>query len=123
MISAGNGKEIFSASLGKVFYLDDDKEISEDFLTQNERRKRSPLIFSASISGNYFDLIGDYEINTDENQSNRGFLGIRYSPSDSSSFNINYAMNSDNPHKDKDRYENEEIDLAFSIRLLSLIHI
>ena len=27
------------------------------------------------------------------------------------------AMNSDNPHKDKDRYENEEIDLAFSIRL------
>ena len=117
MISAGNGKEIFSASLGKVFYLDDDKEISEDFLTRNERRKRSPLVFSASISGNYFDLIGDYEINTDENQSNRGFLGIRYSPSDSSSFNINYAMNSDNPHKDKDRYENEEIDLAFSIRL------
>ena len=26
-------------------------------------------------------------------------------------------MNSDNPHKDKDRYENEEIDLAFSIGL------
>ena len=72
---------------------------------------------TASVSGERFDVIGDYELSTAENQSNRGFLGIRYSPSDSSSFNINYAMNSDNPHRDKDNYESEEIDLAFSVKL------
>ena len=61
---------------------------------------RNPRLFLVRLfPANYFDLIGDYEINTHKNQSNRGFLGIRYSPSDSSSFNINYAMNSDNPHK------------------------
>tara|TARA_B100001093_G_scaffold400904_1_gene388449 strand:- start:150 stop:722 length:573 start_codon:yes stop_codon:yes gene_type:complete len=91
--------------------------MSGEFLTPNETDEKSPLVFSASISGDYFDVIGDYEINTDKNQSNRGFLGIRYLSSDSSSFNINYAMNSSNPHKAEDRYENEEIDLAFAIKL------
>ena len=117
MISASRGKEIFSASVGKVFYLQEYKKMSRGFLKRDETSKKSPLVFSASVSGERFDVIGDYELSTAENQSNRGFLGIRYSPSDSSSFNINYAMNSDNPHRDKDNYESEEIDLAFSVKL------
>ena len=117
MISASRGKEIFSASLGKVFYLQEYKLISKNLLKQDGTSKKSPLAFSASVSGEYFDIIGDYELSAAKNQSNRGFLGIRYSPSDSASFNINYAMNSDNPHRDKDNYESEEIDLAFAVKI------
>ncbi|MEC8299065.1 MAG: LPS assembly protein LptD, partial [Pseudomonadota bacterium] len=117
MISARRGKEIFSASIGKVFYLQEYKKISREPLKQDETSKKSPLVFSASVSGKHFDIIGNYELSTAKNQSNKGFLGIRYSPSESSSFNLNYAMDLDNPHRNKDSYESEEMDFAFAVKL------
>jgi len=109
-----NGKELFSASVGKVFYFDENRPFSQQIFLEKVGSSSSPIFFTLTASLNYLDIVGSYERSSNQNKSNRGYLGFRYRGPAESVFSFNYAMNADNPHMSIFNYEEEETDIGFS---------
>ena len=106
------GKPRLSASFGQIFYFNDRAVNFGSTPGSDPQTDTSPVF--ASFYANYrnLDVNAQYEYDTDTEQSNRGYISLRYRRGDEAILNFTYSMTDSKVQRSRLIRPEEETDLS-----------
>lgn len=107
------GNSLITASIGRMFYLDDREVNLGSIGDNNPTDSNSPIFISISGSAAAVRAGATYEYDTKRSQSNRGYVYLQFRNRHNAIFNLNYSMTDASQQRRRIARNEEESDLSF----------
>ena len=106
------GKPRLSASFGQIFYFNDRAVNFGSTPGSDPQTDTSPVFVSFYANYRNLDVNAQYEYDTDTEQSNRGYISLRYRRGDEAILNFTYSMTDSKVQRSRLIRPEEETDLS-----------